>query len=55
MRAFALRETDYRHAREFEPIVAGPIVAVLLLVAAGILGALAAPIVLTARLLGRSR
>lgn len=51
MRRFALRETDSRYARAFEPIVAGPIVAVALLACAGIAGALAAPFVVAARLL----
>jgi hypothetical protein len=49
MRRFALRETDPSRARSFEPIAAGPLVAVLLLVVAGVLGALAAPFVILAR------
>jgi hypothetical protein len=55
MRAFALRETDPKLARSFEPIVAGPIVAVVLLGVAGALGAICAPFVLVARLLRRER
>lgn len=45
MRRFALRETEVEHARSFEPIVAGPVVAVLVVLLAGALGALCAPFV----------
>jgi hypothetical protein len=55
MRRFALRETDPRLVRFFEPIASGPIVAVLVLGIAGLLGALAAPFVLIRRALRRGR
>ncbi len=51
MHRFALRETDHRVAHAFEPIVAGPFIAVLLLACAGIAGAFAAPFVIVSRLL----
>jgi len=55
MRRFALRETEPGRARSFEPIVAGPVVAVLLLLFAGACGAVAAPFVLLARSLRGDR
>lgn len=55
MRRFALRETEPERARAFEPIAAGPVAAVLLLLVVGALGALAAPFVLLARALRGGR
>lgn len=55
MRRFARRETDVRHARSFEPIVAGPAIALVLLAVAGVAGVIAAPFVLLARLMKRDR
>jgi hypothetical protein len=55
MRRFALRETEPEHARSFEPIAAGPVAAVLILLGVGVLGGLAAPFVLLARALRRGR
>ena len=37
IRALAVRETDPRHVAEFEPIAQGPVVALLILAAIGLL------------------
>lgn len=49
MRRFALRETDPAFTRSFEPIAAGPLVAMLLLTVVCVAGALSTPVVLLAR------
>lgn len=36
IRALAVRETDPRHVAEFEPIVQGPVIALLILAAIGL-------------------
>lgn len=51
MRRFALRETDPAFARSFEPIAAGPLVAMLLLAVVCVAGALSAPVLFLARAL----
>jgi len=51
MRRFARRETDVRYAAEFEPIARGPLVAVLLILAAGLAGAVRAIFIFAIRLI----